>query len=287
MDEGKDFPSEEEKTKEGEQETEPEAVSESPTTPPEPSFPSAPSQEPSLATPPPATSQGPPSSQEPATPAPESPESIEQTQPAQTQHQEPTEPTVAPVTQTPSEAALIAEKPTYQEPAAQPTPPQTTFIPPTTTPPPAAAPKKKSKKWWILGGCAGCGCLILIALIAFFFIGGGFYLFSGLQAPAKAVDEHLQSVTKGDFAKAYTYLSQELQKEMDLTGFTEFVKTHPENYEGIEKFSTTSVNINNDQASIKGKVTYKDGSTAPVEATLVKEGNLWKIQSIWVKPKDQ
>ncbi len=103
----------------------------------------------------------------------------------------------------------------------------------------------------------------------------------------KVVEEYLQAATSGDFAKAYTYLSQELQKEVDLSGFTEFVQTHPENYQGIDKINTSSVKINNNQASLEGKVIYKDGSSAPLEAALVKEGNLWKIRIITVKAREQ
>ncbi len=153
--------------------------------------------------------------------------------------------------------------------------------------PASTAPGKKSRKWWILGGCGGCGCLVLIALLTFFLLGGGLSLFGSLHAPVKAVEEHLLAVTNGDFSRAYTYLSQELQKEIDLTSYTDFVKSHPENYEGIEKINASSVNIKGNEAQAEGKVIYKDGLTASFEATLIKEGNFWKIKSLWVKPKDK
>lgn len=265
MDEEKEFPPEGEKIKGGREEAESGAVNKPPATSSEPAFT-------------PASSQEPPE----ATPAKGSPPQITPSS------QETTISATSAGTGAPGFAEQTSPigQPTYQEPAAQPGSPQATFAPPATTPPTAPAPKKKSKKWWILGGCAGCGCLVLIALLAFLFIGGGAALFSGLQAPVKVVDEYLQAATTGDFAKAYTYLSQDLQKEVDLSGFSEFVKTHPENYEGIDKATTSSVNINNNQADIRGKVIYKDGSSAPLEATLVKEGSFWKIRSITVKAKE-
>lgn len=252
-----------------------EAVSEPPVTSPSPTIPS----------------QTPSSFQEPSNPttssAPEPPASTGQTPPVKPEHQAQPQPPLTQEPQTSSEPTPPATgKPAYQEPAVQPSSSQATFTPLATTPPPAPGAKKKSKKWWILGGCAGCGCLALVVLLALFLISGGVALFGTLQAPVKAVEEYLQAATTGDFARAYTYLSQDLQKEVDLSSFTRFIQTHAESYGGIDKVKATSVNINNNQATVEGKVIYKDGSRAPLEAALVKEAELWKISTITVKAKE-
>lgn len=166
--------------------------------------------------------------------------------------------------------------------ATQPVPP----------PPPQSAPSvtpregEKSNKWkWIVGGCIGCGCLIAIivgALLAF----GGLKLFQVVGAPAKAVEEHLLAVSQRDYAKAYSYLSQGLQSELDLKTFSDFIKERPQYYENIEKFKLTNVSIENNRANVEGKVVYESGEEAEVIVSLVKEGTLWRIEEIEVKPKE-
>ncbi len=163
--------------------------------------------------------------------------------------------------------------------ATPPTPPQ-----PST--PVAPTEAKKGNKWkWIVGGCLGCGCLIAIivgVLLAF----GGLKLFQAVNAPAKVVEEHLMAVTEHDYAKAYTYLSQDLQSELDLETFSGFIKERPQFYENIKEFKMENVNIKDDRADVEGTVIYETGEKAPVVASLVKKDTLWRIEEIEVKPKE-
>ena len=168
-----------------------------------------------------------------------------------------------------------------EKPPTPPTPPASPASP-TPPAPPTPPSEKKSSLWkWILGGCAGCGCLIAIGLIITFILGGTF-IFQFTAEPKRAVIEHMEAIKKGDYAKAYIYLSSDLQEELSLTDFTNYIESHPNNYRGIREVKINSVNVNNNQAQVRGKVIYKDGEEAELKAFLIKEGSLWKISSITV-----
>lgn len=160
---------------------------------------------------------------------------------------------------------------------------------PPATPPPVFTSnsngRQKSTRWkWIAGGCLGCGCLIAIivgVLLAF----GGLKLFQAVGAPAKVVEEHLVAIQEHDYAKAYSYLSQGLQSELDLNTFSQFIKERPQFYENIKEFKLGNVSIENNRANVKGKVFYTGGEKANVVASLVKEDTLWRIEKIEVEPK--
>lgn len=149
----------------------------------------------------------------------------------------------------------------------------------------AGAPRRKSSKKW-LWGCLGCGCLTLVAaavvgiIIA---VSGGVAIFGWLSGPSKSVDGFMTAMKTKQYAKAYTYLAAARKKEMTLSEFETVIKENPEvpkRYEEVDKSSYSSTNIKNDRATVKGTVTFKDGSKTSITVELVKEKDEWKIESL-------
>lgn len=147
--------------------------------------------------------------------------------------------------------------------------------------------QKKSSLWnWILGGCLGCGCLFILLAITLFFIGGATFFKAG-AGPWKAVSDYIEALKAKDYAQAYIYLSEEVQREITLLNFTSLIETRPGIYEGIEKARLNSVSVNNDRAKVEGVVIYVSGERAPLTADLVKEGNVWRILKITIHEKGE
>ncbi len=140
-----------------------------------------------------------------------------------------------------------------------------------------------SGKKWILGGCLGCGCLIIIVLLFTLFLWGGVALFKMGSAPWKAVSGYLEALKARDYAQAYIYLSNDLQKEMSLSDFISFIQTHSDEYEGIEKAKLKSLNISDNKALIEGVIIYLSDKRASFEASLIREDNVWRISGITIR----
>ncbi len=147
----------------------------------------------------------------------------------------------------------------------------------------ATSQQRSSRKKWILGGCLGCGCLVIIILLFTLFLWGGVALFKMGSAPWKAVSGYIEAIKARDYAQAYIYLSDDLQKEMSLSDFISFIQTHPDEYEGIEKAKLKSLNISDNRAQIEGVIIYSSGKEASFEASLVKEDNVWRISGITIR----
>lgn len=160
---------------------------------------------------------------------------------------------------------------------------ETPLSPVETSRPQAANQRKSSRKKWILGGCLSCGCLITIVFLLALLVWGGVALFKGGAAPWKAVSSYLEAVKARDYAQAYIYLSNDLQKEMNLSEFISFIQTHPHEYEGIEKARLESLDISDNRAHVEGVIVYSNGKKASFEASLIKEDNVWRISGITIR----
>ena len=79
--------------------------------------------------------------------------------------------------------------------------------------------------------------------------------------------------------KPSIYLSQSLQQEAgDAQGLQNALSSKQP-----QSWTFTSRNINNDQGTLSGTASYKDGTTGTVDLVLVKVGNDWKVAGISMK----
>ncbi|MBI3965707.1 MAG: DUF4864 domain-containing protein [Chloroflexi bacterium] len=153
-----------------------------------------------------------------------------------------------------------------------------TAPPPPSTPPPLArdsapAAGRRGRNWLLTGvlGCVGllvlCG--VLGAAIAFF-------AFSATSEPVKVVEEFFDATTDGDLQRAYGYFRPELQREQSFAEFSRGVQEHPEYFQ-VESLSFLNRNIQNNEATLRGEITAKNGTKTPARFRLVSQNNEWKI----------
>ena len=166
--------------------------------------------------------------------------------------------------------------------------PSTPTPPPVPRPAPPLVPKKaagsKRPVVWIGSGC--CGCLVIIAMI----VGAVMALPHVLARPAaSAVEQEMLALRQGDFATAYSQLSEELRGRMDPVDFERFVNAVPVLRQNTEVRITRKIATwNAGSASIEAEVTAVSGMQRSVEFRLVKEQGVWKISEInVVQPSDQ
>ncbi len=99
------------------------------------------------------------------------------------------------------------------------------------------------------------------------------------QGISDVAKNQLDALRKEDYIKAYAYTSVDFQKATSLDDFKKFVASYPSlrNNEG-SSFSTREI-VNN-EGTLKGTLTARDGATTPVEFKFVKEKGEWKILSL-------
>lgn len=167
-----------------------------------------------------------------------------------------------------------AQEPPVPEPAAA------EYVPP---PPPAAPaeapPKKSNRKWWFIG----CGCLLLLCILASVgaaFLGfGGMKLFQSITAPVGPIKAQLAAVDSGDLSKAYNdYTSKGFRDATSFDQFKQIVDANPQIFKS-KSSSFNNVKIENGQAVVKGTITGQDGTVTNMQYKLVLENGQWKIQS--------
>lgn len=132
------------------------------------------------------------------------------------------------------------------------------------------------KKGWIIG-CSVVGTLVLVC-------GGSiaalvFFVFNTIQQFGKPADEFLAKLGSGNISSAYQSASSGLKNEQTQEQFADSVKKMK-----LDQFQSSSWNkfdMKNNQATLEGTITLKDGSTLPVTVHMVNEG-AWKV--LGVKP---
>lgn len=92
----------------------------------------------------------------------------------------------------------------------------------------------------------------------------------------------LEALKKEDYIKAYAYTSIDFQKATSLEEFKKFVAAYP-SLRNNESSSFTNREIQNNEGTLQGTLTSRDGATTPVEYKFVKEKGEWRILSIKLK----
>ncbi|MBN1521841.1 MAG: DUF4864 domain-containing protein [Candidatus Aureabacteria bacterium] len=141
------------------------------------------------------------------------------------------------------------------------------------------APKKKSGalKWVLIGGC---GCVLVIVILAGLF-GGGIYWglkkFNAMIDPT--IGAHAQAILEGDIDKAYSYCSEEFKAGTDFQTYQAFVADYKEILTSPDR-SFTNFEMKNNLMTVSGSVTTSDGSYYPITYDLIKKGDTWYIYNI-------
>jgi pSer/pThr/pTyr-binding forkhead associated (FHA) protein len=141
---------------------------------------------------------------------------------------------------------------------------------------PKPVKKGRGPGFWVGLGC--CGCLSVAVLAV-----GGFFV--GLRAmtgpAAELVQQHLESLRRGDHAAAWAQLSPSLQAELTLETFEALVAAHPTL--GSNSAATlTDRSWSNSVVTLRYTLTATTGEQERISYRLVKEGDAWRIVSIQI-----
>jgi hypothetical protein len=148
--------------------------------------------------------------------------------------------------------------------------------------PPQLQPKKESTLLRVL--LAGCGCLILIAIVVALFFGK---MWGFTRGPSRAVEQHLKAINTYNFTGAYNHFSKSYRHE---TSYEQF-RRQIDNFSTVLPYSNISlnkVNVTNNRADVDGTMTGKDGAIIPIHYELVQEEGGWKITDYeWTSPGER
>lgn len=153
---------------------------------------------------------------------------------------------------------------------------------PAYNPPPPPPPVQKDRT--LLNVLlAGCGCLLVIGIIAGLLFGR---FFSFTSQPKKVIQNQIDAINEGNLRLAYSYFSAGYQQNQLLSGFQdklrEFAPMIP-----IKEVNLSSVKIRNNRASIYGTLSGNNGIIFPVHYELIREKEDWKIIDYeWTAPGD-
>jgi hypothetical protein len=134
----------------------------------------------------------------------------------------------------------------------------------------ASAKKGRSPLVWVAVGC--CGCLLLIAALMAV-IGGGVYV--STKGAADAAHAWIADVRQGGAAAGAVHLSSGYRSQVSSAATAAVTAA-------IQQSSDATFyqrSIENDRAIMKGVLTG-GGSTQPITVHLVKEGGVWKVDSV-------
>lgn len=102
------------------------------------------------------------------------------------------------------------------------------------------------------------------------------------------LESFLEATSRGDFGSAYEYFSTGYRRAMSEERFNAEAGADSSysNFDKLERTGLTKLPTSSQapqEYSYRGRVTYEDGSTAALTATLVAEANTWKIDAIEFK----
>jgi len=128
--------------------------------------------------------------------------------------------------------------------------------------------ERDGMKVWQIVCCAGLGIALFVGLI----ISVVFYATSGITDTA---EEFFAAANEGDYSKAYSLTSQQLQSQTDEAGLASFLAAN--SLDQVVDSSWGSRSIENDRGKLTGTVTTQSGAAIPLTVELVSEGEDWKI----------
>jgi hypothetical protein len=144
-------------------------------------------------------------------------------------------------------------------------------------------PQKKKNIWKII-------LLTIVGLAVVGFAIVGFLIFQGVkEAPEieKKITEFLVNVSTSDLDAAYELTSEGFRKSTSKEDFATMLTQFEAQYSGFQEQQQTGFYVRADAGQptfydYTGTVTYTDGDSGEVTATLLKENGEWKILGIEV-----
>lgn len=117
-----------------------------------------------------------------------------------------------------------------------------------------------------------------LGIFALLIAGLIFFVWNLTSEPVKVIHAHLDAINQGDYSRAYSYLSSTLKATQSLEDFRSFVERYPVLKTSGAAFHSRS--ISNQVATIRGKLTGKNGDVVTVRYRLVKERGHWVIEAV-------
>jgi hypothetical protein len=102
-------------------------------------------------------------------------------------------------------------------------------------------------------------------------------IFAAVSPPIQAADRFLGLIGQGRTEQAYQSASTSLRKRLNAAQFAQRVKQL-----GLNEFESSSfprIHFRDGTAELDGSFTRKDGSVIPLNVTLAKEGEAWRVAS--------
>jgi predicted PurR-regulated permease PerM len=134
--------------------------------------------------------------------------------------------------------------------------------------------RKKMGRGWKIALVLG---LVIIVLIIVGIVFGALVFVKVISAPADVANNYVRAINEGDLSTAFSDLATQTRNKETRAGFDKKMGTFKGN---IQKWFTSSININNGSATIVMDLSFADGSKATWDMDLVKENGKWKILNV-------
>jgi hypothetical protein len=131
---------------------------------------------------------------------------------------------------------------------------------------------------------AGAGCLVLVIGVGAFLISRVYFYMNG---PRRMLDDHIRAINSGNYQLAYTHFTDDLKQDISYDEFRQNLEAFSSVLPGQES-SFSHVKVVNDNASVEGTITGRDGAIFPVEYRLVRQNGVWRISMYhWTPPGER
>lgn len=104
------------------------------------------------------------------------------------------------------------------------------------------------------------------------------------------VDSFMRAAVTKDVDTAYGLFCEGAKQTVTKKDIEDFVLGEYQLFEGYQDVTMKGIDVHysgeGDTAEYNGEAKYADGSTAWIEAELVKEGDEWKLWGIWITPSE-
>ncbi len=92
----------------------------------------------------------------------------------------------------------------------------------------------------------------------------------------------LAALRQGNIEQAYAYTSSAFHKGVSINTFKKFVESYPQLHDNTSS-TFTELEYKDDEGTITGTLTLRDGSKTSITIKLVKENDQWRVNEIKVK----
>lgn len=122
--------------------------------------------------------------------------------------------------------------------------------------------------------------VIVVACIYVLFFGSVFAMVGTLTGKLSRVGKsELLALRQNNIEQAYSYTSSAFKKGVTIDVFKNFLGNYPQLMTNVDS-TFTNVEFKNNNGTITGTLTMRDGTTVPFSMVLVKENDEWKVNEI-------